>query len=455
MIRRRVEEAKREPSFKRPGARVQYNYTDGPIPPGTQGTIIGFLPRSYQAQIRWDDESVSNHTPDEYDVVSRGTKVLNEECTESYETEEMMPRKKATRREPTPKEEGQQILADAEKAGANYAQDQVDGSYFRDWVWEQMVEGEEMRKRDPDSVIPLETPSDAKKLARSMLQELEWDTKRDMETHTILELSGAKGVFDSGSADWVRDHYGITYEEVSDAFFSAFDEALESQRQWLTDMILENLDEVRGTPKSKLAHEAKRPTARKSTSSRGTVTYPRSPSGQYVLTRDGKEVMRGTENAIWAWMHRNHSFSVDHAIQYEGYRIAPVEAVTERRRPVVRDYIAVDPRGRTVAGPFTDYNEAKREADRARGYVKLASPHKTREAQGHKSSSAHAALRRATVDDLGIELRHDEDGRYRWYESETGVDTETSGKTILDAIRAARDSWPAPTWNLKFPRSHR
>ena len=75
MIRRRVEEAKREPSFKRPGARVQYNYTDGPVPPGTLGTIIGFLPRSYQAQIRWDDESVSNHTPDEYDVISRGAKV--------------------------------------------------------------------------------------------------------------------------------------------------------------------------------------------------------------------------------------------------------------------------------------------------------------------------------------------------------------------------------------------
>ena len=448
-----------------------------------------------------------------------------------------MPRKKAARREPTPEEEGAQILANAEKAGANYAQDQVDGSYFRDWVMDQMVEGEEMRKRDPNSVIPLETPSDAKKLARNMLQQLEWDTNRDMEQSTVLELSGT----DDGDLD----RCGISAKDVNDAFFSSFTESLKNPTtvHWLTDLILENLDEVRGTPKSKLAHEAKRPTARKSTSSRGTVTYPRSPSGQYVLTHDGKEVMRGTENAIWAWMHRNHSFSVDHALQYEGYRIAPVEkagdlsetsagaknfiavefdlargertgkrmeflavnikdaaeklvytlnlsssgwrvspsgrtvqkktgnigwhiveagsnaartmGVSEPRHPVVRDYVAVDHRGRTVAGPFTDYNEAKREADRARGYVKLASPHKTREAQGHKSSSAHAALRRATVDDLGIELRHDEDGRYRWYESETGVDTETSGKTILDAIRAARDSWPAPTWDLKFPRSHR
>ena len=66
--------AKREPSFKRVGARVKYNYTDGPIPAGTLGTIIGFLPRSYQAQIRWDNETVSNHTPDEYDMIHRGTK---------------------------------------------------------------------------------------------------------------------------------------------------------------------------------------------------------------------------------------------------------------------------------------------------------------------------------------------------------------------------------------------
>jgi hypothetical protein len=66
--------SEREPSFKRPGARVKYNYTGGPIPPGTMGTIIGFLSKSYQAQVRWDNETISNHTPDEYDVIPRGTK---------------------------------------------------------------------------------------------------------------------------------------------------------------------------------------------------------------------------------------------------------------------------------------------------------------------------------------------------------------------------------------------
>src|ERR1700677_2265760 len=60
------------PAHQQPGARVRYNYTDGPVPAGTLGTILGFLGRSQQAQIRWDDATVNNHTPDEYDVVPRG-----------------------------------------------------------------------------------------------------------------------------------------------------------------------------------------------------------------------------------------------------------------------------------------------------------------------------------------------------------------------------------------------
>src|SRR5208337_3209674 len=40
-------------------------------------------------------------------------------------------------------------------AGADYAHEQLAGSYFQDWVWEQMVEAERMRKENPDSVMPL------------------------------------------------------------------------------------------------------------------------------------------------------------------------------------------------------------------------------------------------------------------------------------------------------------
>lgn len=59
-----------------------------------------------------------------------------------------------------------------------------------------------------------------------------------------------------------------------------------------------------------------------------SMTYPSSPSGQYVLTRDGQEIIRGTEEEIWRWMHRNHSYSINHALRYEGYAIAPVENVS-------------------------------------------------------------------------------------------------------------------------------
>jgi hypothetical protein len=49
-------------------------------------------------------------------------------------------------------------------------------------------------------------------------------------------------------------------------------------------------------------------------------------------------------------------------------------AVRARAGNSVRDYVAVDHRGRPVAGPFTDYGAAKRAADRAAGFVKYAPP---------------------------------------------------------------------------------
>jgi hypothetical protein len=69
-----------------------------------------------------------------------------------------------------------------------------------------------------------------------------------------------------------------------------------------------------------------------------SATYPVSPTGQYVLTRDGREIMRGTEQAIWSWMHANLGYSVEHALRHEGYRIAPATAEARRaeaprRRP--------------------------------------------------------------------------------------------------------------------------
>jgi hypothetical protein len=86
---------------------------------------------------------------------------------------------------------------DAEDAGERYAEDQVNSDGFRDWVWDQMVEGRRMRKADPKSVIPLESAADYKKLARNMLQQLGWDIDRGMTMRDVLDTVG---VDDQGSA---------------------------------------------------------------------------------------------------------------------------------------------------------------------------------------------------------------------------------------------------------------
>ena len=158
-----------------------------------------------------------------------------------------MPRKPKTRREPTPKEEGEQIVEAAAKAGADYAHEQVGSPHFSDWVHEQIAEAERMRREDPSSVLP-DTPTGARKAARNMLQQLEWDTKRQLDTREILELSGASGVFGAGSRDWVKDTYGITVKDVTDTFYVGFDGVLESTstREWLTDEVLTRGEEMAG-----------------------------------------------------------------------------------------------------------------------------------------------------------------------------------------------------------------
>jgi hypothetical protein len=298
-----------------------------------------------------------------------------------------MPRKsRPIRREPTPEEEGQQILAAAEKAGTDYAREQLGGDYFRDWVWEQVVEADRMRQQDPDSVVPLETPADARKIARNMLQQLEWDTKRDMESITVLELSGAKGVFDSGSADWVRDEYGITYEDVSGAFFTAFTEELESRdvRQWLADMILEMDEEARGSGGKEASEER---TTREGEAR--TVVAKNLKPGDFIRGERGSRRYQ-----ILSVKRVGGSLPIEVRVQGQGtWHFKPddhVEIFDQAlgeilRRPVVRDYVAVDHRGRPVFGPTKDYGEARRRADRARGYVKFAATRATREDRSRRS----------------------------------------------------------------------
>ena len=114
----------------------------------------------------------------------------------------------------------------AHKAGADYAHEQLAGSYFQDWVWEQMVEAERMRQADPNSVIDASTPAGARKVAKNMLQQLKWDTKRALKE--------------------------------SKEFFEGFDEVLQSQSSidWLADMILDFDKEARerGAPEAREAY---------------------------------------------------------------------------------------------------------------------------------------------------------------------------------------------------------
>ncbi len=134
------------------------------------------------------------------------------------------------------RKDDEQILNAAEKAGIRYANDQLGSDYFMDWVREQVAEAEQMRRNDPSSVMPTETKSQARKVARNMLQQLEWDTKRELN------------VLDYVSAGDVRP------EEVVKKFYEGFDWALRGDpapgdqkvEDWLADEILALSGEARG-----------------------------------------------------------------------------------------------------------------------------------------------------------------------------------------------------------------
>jgi hypothetical protein len=60
--------------------------------------------------------------------------------------------------------------------------------------------------------------------------------------------------------------------------------------------------------------------------------YIKSPNGRYVLSRDGKIVMRGTEEEVWRYIHNTHGYSVGHALKHEGYKIQPDLSLAENPR---------------------------------------------------------------------------------------------------------------------------
>ena len=123
------------------------------------------------------------------------------------------------RKRPEPAPEG------AEAAGEAYAREQLAGDYFQQWVWEQMVEGDRERQRDPSSVI-----DDPRQIAKNMLQQLLWDTKRELDVGTLLDLSGG----------------GETRAAVTE-FYEGFDGVLRDPNtvRWLTEIITDMEEDLR------------------------------------------------------------------------------------------------------------------------------------------------------------------------------------------------------------------
>jgi hypothetical protein len=324
------------------------------------------------------------------------------------------------------RKEGKQILKDAEAAGEKYVQEQLSGDYFNQWVWEQMVEADRMRKEDPSSVIPLKSKSDFRKLARNMLQQLSWDTKRELGVHDILDLSGTAGVFSIGSEAWVQTKYGVTASDVMDAFYVGFNRSLDAPatRDWLADELIEPmLRELQSEQKSETREPRQRPRIVIGSILQEWIPDEGEPDPmqayvQVAATLDGKPITLGVVVGVPDWQKEQARQSGGHldpfvtawwadASDHQDVPASQVKAVEsaligasrrlfdsalsmrsegETRKPrrraqtsqarstrqVVRDYIAVDPGGRPVAGPFRDYSQAKQAADRVHGYVKFA-----------------------------------------------------------------------------------
>ena len=135
--------------------------------------------------------------------------------------------------------EGQEALRDAKRAGAAYARDQIEGEHFSDYVVQQVYSA---------SVDDLpETKKQATRVAHGMLVDLYHDMERDLRVQDAVRLAGASGLFSFGSADYVRDRYGIDASDVSRAFFDGASSVLfrKNVAEWLGDEVLFRSNERR------------------------------------------------------------------------------------------------------------------------------------------------------------------------------------------------------------------
>jgi len=70
-------------------------------------------------------------------------------------------------------------------------------------------------------------------------------------------------------------------------------------------------------------------------------------------------------------------------------------------------------------------------------------------AGGRKHTDSHKSPECVPPRRIALELRHDRDGRYRWFIQETDEDTEVSGATPEQAWKDAAEVWRGPAWNFE------
>ena len=100
-----------------------------------------------------------------------------------------------------------------------------------------------------------------------------------------------------------------------------------------------------------------------------TVYFPIRSGGRY------EEAILWHEHGYWHSPAPTHTKIVERlpkGAEPIGEYLAGGQVAAERHGHAVRDYVAVDNRGRQLAGPFKDYGTAKQHADRAGGYVEFA-----------------------------------------------------------------------------------
>jgi len=114
----------------------------------------------------------------------------------------------------------------AEAAGKRYAQEQLASDYFMEWVMEQLAEAADM---DPSDTLPLATKEDALVIAGNMLQQLRWDTQRDLGPRELAQTIG-----------------GDPTRGDVEKFYAGFRETLDGAQDWLANELLRLKGEMRG-----------------------------------------------------------------------------------------------------------------------------------------------------------------------------------------------------------------